>query len=98
MDSLMYNIVLKTPAGYRVGQMMVEIGDRIICGIIRTFEKDGEYQGSIDNNGNIEVNGLLPFKTETIPFKGKGKISSYAVHLTIPSDNFTFELDGTSQK
>ncbi len=98
MDNLMYNIVLKTPVGYRVGQMIVEIGDRIIRGIIRTFEKDGEYHGSIDSNGNIEVNGVLPLNTETIPFKGKGKISSYAVHLTIQSDNFTFELDGTSRK
>ena len=80
MDTLEYNIVLKTPIGYRVGKMMVEIKDRLIQGIIRILGKEESYQGYIDNNGNIEVNGKLPTHTETILFEGKGKISGYAVH------------------
>lgn len=98
MDALEYNIVLKTPLGYRVGRIIVEIKDRLMQGVIHILGKEESYQGCVDDNGNFAIKGKLPTQTENIPFEGNGKISCYAIHITIPSDDFTYELDGTSRK
>lgn len=97
MDNMKYHAVLKTPIGYRVGTVIVVLNDENISGVIEFFGREGTYDGSIDDNGNIEVQGKFPTVSEIVSFVGTGKLSYYAIHLSIQSDDFIYELDGTSR-
>lgn len=98
MDNLEYSIVLKTPQGYRVGSTTVKIDNGSISGSICVLENDSAYCGSIDSNGNIEITGELHIFGESFCFKGNGKISFHAIHISIPHEDFTYELDGTVKR
>ena len=96
MNSLFYLFVLKTPNGYAFGEITVRIDNGNIEGSIRISDQDGSYHGDL-NGGTIKVSGTLALKEERIPFVGEGRISCHAIHLTIPTEHFTYELDGTAR-
>ena len=97
MDSLEYSIVLKTPQGYCVGSLTMEINNGSVCGSIYALNNESAYCGSIDTNGNIEITGELNLFGDSFQFKGCGKVSFYAIHISIPNGDFTYELDGTAK-
>ena len=97
VDSMTYNAVMKTPIGYRVGNILVDITDQIISGIISFFGREGKYKGELYDNGDIKIKGVLPTPNDNIEFEGEGKISYHSIHLSIPSKDFVYELDGTSR-
>lgn len=98
MQALEYNAVMKTPIGYRIGFAIVQITDQIVSGCIRFFEKEGKYQGTIDSNGNMTIQGEMPSPNEVIKFNGIGKISFYSLHLELSTVNFVYEVDGTARR
>lgn len=98
MDSLIYNIVLRTPVGYRIGTLMIEIENHNVRGQIIVADTEGRYIGEMDNNWNLSVKGELPLGADILAFHGKGKLSAYAVHMSMISGEDTYELDGTSKR
>lgn len=97
MNNLLYLFVLKTPSGYAIGEITVRIDNGNIEGNIRISDQNGSYRGYLDDNGTIKVSGTLALKEERISFVGEGRISCHAIHLTIPTEHFTYELDGTAR-
>ena len=92
-----YHAVMKTPIGYRVGNIFVDITDQIISGIIYFFGREGKYKGVLYDNGDMKIKGVLPTPNDNMGFEGEGKISFHSIHLSIPSRDFVYELDGTSR-
>ena len=76
-----YHAVMKTPIGYRVGNILVDITDQIISGIISFFGREGKYKGELYDNGDIKIKGVLPTPNDNIEFEGEGKISYHSIHV-----------------
>ena len=75
------------------------IAEKLITKAIRQYDNTVTVTKSVkDSNGNIEITGELHIFGESFCFKGNGKISFHAIHISIPHEDFTYELDGTVKR
>ena len=98
MDVLEYNIVMRTPHGYRVGMLSFSLEGESFTAKIFILDQTAEFQGSIDSSGNLKMNGSIPSFGGKLPFVGTGKLSYYAVHITASTEEFIYEIDGTAKR
>ena len=97
MNDLLYLFIPKTPSGYAIGEITVRIDCGNVEGNIRLSDQNGSYCGYLNDDGTLRVSGTLALKEERISFVGEGRISCRAIHLTLPTKHFTYELDGTAR-
>lgn len=93
MDGLIYQVVIKTPEGYRVGELSVNIKNGEIYGEMNLLDF-GAYKGTIDQDGNISVCIKLANDFSPNCYIGFGKMSFYSIHIFFRCDGFVYEING----
>ncbi len=95
-----YDITMKTPLGKRYGTMHVEIRQGQMSGSIVLLNHKKPFRGTVDREGNFEIEGTLISLIRKIPFRGRGKIDQEKLYLQLQGERNTFEVRGapTCQK
>ena len=61
MNTLSYHIVIKTHAGYRVGDMSVDLEDEKVSGTIHAPFFEPQFCGKMNDDGTLNNTQLLSF-------------------------------------
>ena len=96
MDVLSYHIVIKTPIGYRVGDISLSIEEERICGTIEAPFFEPAFTGILHNDSTLSLNVLINCDGARTECDATGRISAYAIHISVPIDDFIYEIDGTT--
>ena len=56
MDTLSYHIVIKTHAGYRVGDLSVDLEDEKVSGTIHAPFFEPQFCGKMNDDGTLSLN------------------------------------------
>lgn len=89
-----YDITMKTPLGKRYGTMHVEIREEQMSGSIVLLNHKEPFKGTVDREGNFEIEGTLISLIRKIPFRGRGKIDREKLYLQLQGERNTFEVRG----
>ena len=89
-----YDITMKTPLGKRYGTMHVEIRQGQMNGSIVLLNHKKPFRGTVDREGNFEIEGTLISLIRKIPFRGQGRISREKLYLLLRGERNTFEVRG----
>ena len=98
MDGLTYQAVVKTPHGYRVGELTVIVEKGLISGRMRLHDFAEHYSGIIKDDGSIQLEMNRVVGSSLVSCTGTGRISLHCIHISVECDGFVYEIDGTVQK
>ena len=98
MDSLIYHIVIKTPMGYRVGDISLNIDVDRICGTIEAPCFEPSFTGILHDDSTMSLTFSVTYENMQAECAATGRISTYAIHISVPSGDFTYEIDGTAKR
>ena len=99
MNTLSYHIVIRTPAGYRIGDISVEIDDDgHISGTIQAPSFEQHFDGVLNDDSTMWLNFIVNKDGMAERCESTGRISSSAIHISVPSAGFTFDIDGTAAR
>lgn len=100
MNTLSYHIVIKTHAGYRVGDLSVNInmdGEQV-SGRIQAPFFEPQFYGVMRDDSTLLLHLTVSAEGKQEKCECTGRISVYAIHISVPATEFTYEIDGTSAK
>ena len=95
MDVLSYHIVIKTPIGYRVGDISLDIEGNNIRGTLRAPFFEPALSGELHEDSTLSLTVSLIYEEVRTECTATGRISGYAIHISVPVGNFVYEIDGT---
>lgn len=98
MDGLVYQAVVKTPHGYRVGELTALVENGLIRGTMRLHDFAEHYAGTIREDGSIQLAMNRIVDSSSISCTGIGRISFHCIHISVECDGFVYEIDGTAKK
>ena len=98
MDGLSYQVVVKTPHGYRVGELTVVAENDLIRGTMRLHDFAEHYAGTIRDDGSIRLSMNRIVNSSPISCTGIGKISVHCIHISVESDGFIYDINGVARK
>ncbi len=98
MNGLTYQAVVKTPHGYRVGELTVIVEKGLISGKMRLHDFAEHYAGTIREDGSIQLAMNRIVDSSSISCTGIGRISLHCIHISVECEDFVYEIDGTVQK
>ena len=98
MDVLSYNIVIKTPIGYRVGNISLDIIENRISGTIVAPFFSPDFSGILNDDGSLSLSLTVNDEKGQYEYMATGRISAYAIHISVPVQEFSYEIDGTAQR
>lgn len=98
MNTLSYHIVIKTHAGYRVGDLSVDLEDEKVSGTIHAPFFEPQFFGKMNDDGTLSLNLTVNADGNSEDCVSTGRISMYAIHISVPTASFTYEIDGTSAR
>ena len=94
MSESIYDIVLKTALGNRIGKMRARFFDDKIEGTIALFNHREPFFGKINPDGSCNISGKIITLLNTLNFIGIGSITKNFVSLNISAGNKAFEITG----
>lgn len=95
MDELVYQVVVRTPEGIRIGELTAFAENEIIKGRISFPSLNGQYNGTIRPSGRINIVLHTVLDSVSVESVGEGQISFYAIHVSLLHNGLTYEIDGT---
>lgn len=98
MYNLSYHVVVRTPVGVRIGDITLAIEDGKVTGVLETPFFEPSFVGILNEDDTLTLTLVLTANDEHREYKGVGRISGYAIHISVPTDDFTYEIDGTTVK
>ena len=98
MNTLSYHIVIKTHAGYRVGDLSVDIEGDKVSGIIQAPFFEPQFYGVMRDDSTLLLHLTVNVEGKQEKCECTGCISVYAIHISVPASEFTYEIDGTSAR
>lgn len=98
MYNLSYHVVVRTPVGVRIGDIALAIEDDKVTGVLETPFFEPSFAGILNEDDTMTLTLFLSVNDEHKECKGIGRISGYAIHISVPTDDFTYEIDGTTVK
>ena len=94
-----YHFVMTTPNGIRIGNIVFDYErDGKLCGYIELPQFKNDFSMIIHNDGTLSVNFDKSDTSFLSELTGTGKISFYAISMSIASDGFAYEINGTVKK
>ena len=96
MNSLSYRIVIKTPIGYRIGNITIDIENEKISGSITAPFFEPFFFGTFNKDGTMLLMLTVNVDGVQTECNSTGRISGYAVHISVPTEKFIYEIDGTA--
>lgn len=95
MSTLSYHIVVRTPVGVRIGDISLDFEGDAVRGVLEVpfFEQD--FRGIINSDDTMCLYITLNENGKIQQCECTGRISSYAIHISVPTEAFTYEIDGT---
>ena len=96
MDDLVYHTVVKTPHGYRVGDVTVTVENEIIKGTLHLPDLKGRFSGNLRSDGRFDLAAEIEVDSTLTSCSGEGRISFHCIHISVLCDDFYYEIDGTS--
>ena len=98
MNTLSYHVVVRTPIGVRIGDISLGFDGEKVKGIITAPYFEPEVYGVINDDNTINVNLVVNVDGKRESCDGTGRISDYAIHISVPSSEFVYEIDGTATR
>ena len=98
MNTLSYHIVIKTHAGYRVGDLSVDLEDEKVSGMIHAPFFEPHFCGKMNDDGTLGINLTVNAEGKPEDYVSTGRISINAIHISVPAAAFTYEIDGTATR
>ena len=90
-----YNIILQTPIGKRYGTMSVMKIDETIQGILSLFGHAEPFVGTVKENGECRINGMIRSLMKRNEYTAHGRITSQKVELALEGKHKTLRIYGT---
>ena len=90
MNTLSYHIVIKTHAGYRVGDLSVDLEDEKVSGTIHAPFFEPQFCGKMNDDGTLSLNLTVNAEGKPEDCESTGRISMYAIHISVPAAAFTY--------
>ena len=91
-----YHIVIKMHAGYRVGDLSVDLEDEKVSGMIHAPFFEPQFCGKMNDDGTLSLSLTVNAEGKPQDCESTGRIGMYAIHISVPAAAFTYEIDGTS--
>ena len=98
MNTLSYHIVVRTPAGVRIGDIFFDFTDEKVSGRIKAPFFEPEFHGIINKDDTFRLFITLDQNGANQEYECTGRISAYSVHISVPTEDFTYEIDGTTTR
>ena len=98
MAEWLYDVILHTVIGKRIGTISIEVMENIVCGELKILNHTEALSGSVDADGNCRLNGFLHTLSREIPFIAVGNISESGLKLTLQGDQNTYYMTGLAVK
>lgn len=95
MYNLSYHVVIRTPVGVRIGDVALTIDDGKVLGALETPFFEPQFEGCLHPDDTMELTVHVKENDKVLDCRSTGRISSYAIHISIPTESFTYEIDGT---
>ncbi len=90
----MYNIVLQTEIGERLGQLKVSICDGKLKGMLYLLGKEHECSGTVDEQGKCEFWGTLVTLKNKFNYIATGYLRSSELLMTLKYKTRSYLLKG----
>ena len=94
MAQWLFDVILHTAIGKRIGSVSIEIIEDMIRGELRILNHTEHLTGTVDQNGNCSLNGFLHTLSREIPFIATGNISEDTLKLTLKGEENTYYMTG----
>ena len=98
MNTLSYHIVVRTPVGIRIGDISFDFVDEEVRGNIKAPYFEPDFYGNINKDDTLLLYMTVVDEKEQKEYEAIGRISMYAIHISVPAAAFTYEIDGTSSR
>lgn len=96
MYTLSYHVVVNTPKGYRIGDIRLDIDENKIEGQFDFPLFDNKCYGILNEDDTFTFYVSITQEEKTNEYECTGRLSGYAIHISIPVDGFVYEVDGTT--
>jgi len=96
MNTLSYHVVIRTPVGVRIGDISLDFEGDTVRGVLEApfFERD--FHGAVNKDDTLRLYITLNENGKMQQCECSGRISAYAIHISVPADTYTYEIDGTT--
>ena len=92
-----YHFVMTTPNGIRIANIIFDYErDGKLCGYIELPQFKNNFSMVIHNDGTLSVKFDKSDTSFFSELTGTGKISFHAISMSIASDCFVYEINGTA--
>lgn len=95
MYNLSYHVVIRTPIGVRIGDVALTIEDGKVSGVLETPCFEPQFEGCLHPDDTMELTVHVKENGTVFDCQSTGRISGYAIHISVPTESFCYEIDGT---
>ncbi len=89
-----YNIILHTEIGERIGKLKVSVKDGTLKGMLYLLGKEHECIGTVDEQGKCEFSGTLVTLKNTFSYIATGYLRSSELLMTLKYKTKSYLLKG----
>lgn len=93
-----FDVILTVPMGNRHGELNLDIYNGNISGYLTMFHNTEAFTGTISQNGEISLNGILTTLVKKYEFQATGYIKDDIIFLKLKRGKKTYELTGKKRK
>ena len=98
MSEWLFDVILHTAIGKRIGMFSVEVAENIVRGEMKILNHIEQVEGTVDADGNCRLDGFLHTLSREIPFTATGNISETSLKLTLQGAENTYYMTGLAVK
>ena len=98
MNTLSYHIVVRTPVGIRIGDISFDFVDEEVRGNIKAPYFEPDFYGNINKDDTLLLYITVVDEKEQKDYEAIGRNSAYEIHISVPTEAFTYEIDCTSSR
>lgn len=98
MKELCYDVILYAPIGERAGEIILLCDRGKVNGRLILLEQTTELEGTVDGEGNLEIEGEIITVMRKKSYSARGRISDYDIYLTLVTKNNSYDLVGQRKK
>lgn len=95
MITKQYKIVMSVPLGKRYGTLAFTENNGAIKGTMSLFGKTEPVEGTLSNDGKVELSGIFCTLIRNIPFKAVGTVAENKISLNVQGQRSHFRINGT---
>ena len=94
MREYIYDVILHTEIGERIGSAVVRIHENKVSGILTLLNRTEHFTGSVAQDGTCRLSGKLISLMREIPFEAQGSITAQDLELTLYAARGSYTLTG----